>query len=112
MQLPEIKLFPHQQRSLDETERFENAAYYLDMRWVLVKLSLDRSLGLHFPLDSQSGNFVKSRKAEGAVMDVLVFMAVVFGDLYVYDAVKTKSLRKAAHVIFDLGDESNEIQQN
>lgn len=43
MQLPEIKLFPHQQRSLDETERFENAAYYLDMRWVLVKLSLDRS---------------------------------------------------------------------
>ena len=38
-------------------------------------------------------------------MDVLVFMAVVFGGLYVYDAVKTKSLRKAAHMMFELGDD-------
>ena len=38
-------------------------------------------------------------------MDVLVFMVVVFGGLYVYDAVKTKSLRKAAHMMFELGDD-------
>lgn len=38
-------------------------------------------------------------------MDVLVFMAVVFGGLYVYDAVKTKSLKKAARMMFDLGDD-------
>lgn len=38
-------------------------------------------------------------------MDVLVFMAVVFGGLYVYDAIKTHSVKKAAHVIFDFGDD-------
>ena len=43
-------------------------------------------------------------------MDVLVFMAGVFGGLYVYDAVKTNSLKKAAHMIFDLGDENNGIK--
>lgn len=45
-------------------------------------------------------------------MDVLVFMGTVFGGLYVYDAVKTKSLRKAAHMMFELGDETNESNQN
>jgi cbb3-type cytochrome oxidase subunit 3 len=43
-------------------------------------------------------------------MDVLVFMAVVFGGLYVYDAIKTHSVKKAAHMIFDLGDENNGIK--
>lgn len=38
-------------------------------------------------------------------MDVLVFMVVVFGGLYIYDAIKTQSLKKAAHVIFDFGDD-------
>ena len=38
-------------------------------------------------------------------MDVLVFMAVVFGGLYIYDAIKTKSFKKAAHMMFDLGDD-------
>lgn len=37
-------------------------------------------------------------------MDVLVFMVVVFGVLYVYDAIKTKSFKKAAHMMFDLED--------
>lgn len=38
-------------------------------------------------------------------MDVLVFIVLVFGGLYIYDAIKTKSLKKAAHMIFDLGDD-------
>ena len=38
-------------------------------------------------------------------MDVLVFMAVVFGGLYIYNAIKTKSFKKATHMIFDLGDD-------
>lgn len=38
-------------------------------------------------------------------MDVLVFVVVVFGGLYLYDAVKTKSLKKAARMMFDVGED-------
>ena len=38
-------------------------------------------------------------------MDILVFMVVVFGGLYIYDAIKTKSLKKAAQMMFDVGDD-------
>ena len=38
-------------------------------------------------------------------MDVLVFMVVVFGGIYVCNVVKTKSFKKAAHMMFDLGDD-------
>ena len=39
------------------------------------------------------------------LMDILVFMVVVFGGLYIYDAIKTKSLKKAAQMMFDVGDD-------
>lgn len=38
-------------------------------------------------------------------MDVLVFIVLVFGGLYLYDAVKTKSLKKATRMMFDVGDD-------
>ena len=38
-------------------------------------------------------------------MDVLVFIVLVFGGLYVHNAVKTKSFRKATHMMFDIGDD-------